>query len=192
MISDQDGNPVEKWNWAKGALTAVCDKYEKELDFGLALFPTDLDMPQCGITESLKSDTLESNAGPIVDVLEETLPEGNTPLYDALAQFTDPVVAPLFKDENAPSYLVLLSDGQDTCGMNGNMMDPVEPADLAAITSELLDDHGIQTYVIGIGEGIDPAQLEAIAVSGGTELDDYLPALNQKDIEDAFEEILSL
>ena len=58
----------------------------------------------------------------------------------------------------------------------------------AAGRSSLLD-AGIYTFVIGFGDGISTSQLNAIAAAGGTEFDEFLPADNQTELENAITQI---
>jgi len=169
MVEDQDGNPVEKWNQAKAAITSLAEKYETEVDLGLDFFPDGSgDMfSQCGVDNPVISDTAPENAQAIINSLNAAQPSGSTPLYVAMKKFTEPNYAPQFTADGANSYLLVVSDGADTCGINPDdfFTDPVTPADLTQVTTTLLNSHEISTFVIGFGEGVAPEQLNAIAAA---------------------------
>jgi len=71
-----------------------------------------------------------------------------------------------------PKYILLVTDGQPTCGMGG--MGNTTPEDIAA-TNAAIDDltaDGVKTYVIGYDTASDPAAAEAMdgfAMHGGTD-----------------------
>ncbi len=136
------------------------------------------------------SDTLPENAGVIVSNLNSSHPRGSTPLYDGMAKFTETDYASAFADMGFNSYLIVVSDGGDSCGKNNNVLDPVEPADMAEITTVLLTDNQIKSIAIGFGDQVSPEQLDAIAANGGTDYTEYIVVDDQATLEAAMEEIV--
>jgi hypothetical protein len=117
---------------------------------------------------------------------------GFTPLVNQL-EYSDsgpgPTDAPEMYSTEGDSYLVVVSDGQDEGCFSG---DPV--AALAEHTRNILADHGIRSFAIGItdvtvGELAD--ELNAIASSGGTAFTSFLPADDGPALAAALESIAS-
>jgi hypothetical protein len=139
----------------------------------------------------------------IIDFLEEYVPIGNTPLYCAMDQHTKPLYVEDFPAEQGDSYLIVVSDGMDTCGSlpllgnechNGWVWDvgdwTVFPDHLTSKTEELLE-LGIKTIAIGFGEEADPEQLNAIAAAGGTSFTEYIQADDDAELNAALDSIAS-
>ena len=99
--------------------------------------------------------------------MEEIEPNGKTPLYLAMSRFKDPAHAPVFSNGEGRPFLVIVSDGDDTCGTEvpdaGERVIGASAAELGVLTRELWDDYGISTIAVGFGTGINAAQLRAIA-----------------------------
>ncbi len=187
MVTDEDGNPVEKWNQAKAALTNMVNDFEKDVDFGLDIFPDGSGFDNCGVSNPVLADCADENAQTIIDHLNGISPDGATPLRDGMQNFTNTNYAPSFTSVDANSYLLIVSDGQDTCG---GIFNPVTPQVLGTLTARLLNDHDIKSFVIGFGDGVDPDQLNAIAENGGTDFNTYLIAEDQASLEAALESIV--
>jgi hypothetical protein len=114
----------------------------------------------------------------------------NTPLVDQMAYYaTGPAAAgapQLFLEEGS-NYLVVISDGEDTC------YDGSAASALSTLTTQILTDHGIKSFAIGFGStsGDMAAQLNAIASSGGTSFSTFLHADDGAELEAALAEIAS-
>jgi hypothetical protein len=63
---------------------------------------------------------------------------------------------------------------------------------LGELTTSLLNEMGVMTYVIGFGSGADPQQLNAIAAAGGTNVKEYFNAQDQEQLEKALNEIVGM
>ncbi len=192
ILQDVSGSMTEgtptKWQQAKQALIGMFNNFNLNLEFGFDKFPNNA---LCGVGQPVVSDCAQDNAANIVGAINNISPVGGTPLYVAMKRFTDQSYAPNFLSPDATSYLLVVSDGTDTCGINGNpyAAQGATAQQLASITSELLTNHEIQTFVIGFGAGADPAQLNAIATAGGTSMTNYIDAQNQQQLEQALNTI---
>jgi plastocyanin len=178
--SSMDGN---KWTNGKNALLAVLNQWKgKQIEFGLDLFPDDGD---CGVGY-LQADT-SPDAGvtdAIINWLDKqgaNAPSGNTPMYAAMNNYTNTAWAPAFHDKTYPSYLMLISDGEETCGDGSE--------DYGALAATLRDQYGIKTFAVGFGGGAPVATLDAIASNGGTSITTYIPAKDTATLLDAFSKI---
>ena len=191
----------DKWNLAKNAIEGMVREFNQDIEFGIDLFPisaTILDLT-CEVGESVLLDVALVNSDAIMSILDGQTPGGVTPLYLAMMNFTEANYAPIFLNGEAQSYLVIISDGEDTCGEETLTIDlggiPIElpvaatTDQLTDVTSELLINHDIKTIVIGFGDAIDANQLNAIAAQGGTEFTQYLNASNGDELADALKSI---
>jgi hypothetical protein len=179
--SSMDGS---KWTNGKTALLEVLNTWKgKQIEFGLDLFPDDGD---CGVSY-LQADT-SPDAG-VTDAIIDWLnlqganaPNGNTPMYDAMNNYTNTAWAPAFHDKTYPSYLMLISDGEETCSS-------YTESDYGALAATLRDQYGIKTFAVGFGGGAPVATLDAIASNGGTSITTYIPAKDTATLLDAFGKI---
>jgi hypothetical protein len=136
-------------------------------------------------------DVALDNGAAILDTLDSYAPSNATPLLLAMQNFTDASYAPVFLNGEADSYLVIISDGMDTCGAEGvfNRNGATTPGELAGVATDLLEVFGIRTIVIGFGEGAEPDQLNAIAEAGGTEFVTYFDAQDGDQLAEALNTI---
>jgi hypothetical protein len=157
-------------------------------------------MMGCATNEQVKSDTQPDNTDAIMALLDPIDPDGATPLFMGMERFLNPDHAPVFSSKDIESYMLVVSDGEDTCGNKDidfldTDFDPddmdVTPQELTDLTTDLLQNHEIKSVVIGFGEGANPGQLNAIAAAGGTEFDTYIDASNQQELEDALNKIIT-
>lgn len=186
-----DTSIPSKWDQAKEALNAVMTKYEYVIDFGLDVFPNN---ENCGVNQPLLFDCSSGQREKILDTLNALAPNGGTPLLRAMNNFLNTDYAPVFLDGRHPSYLLVVSDGQDTCddetcapGLFVNRC--AASVDALADAAKALADKDIKTFVIGFGDGVDPDQLNAIASNGGTGFDEYFVADDSKSLEDALTKV---
>lgn len=171
-----------KWKLAKQAIEMMVGDFDKNIDFGLDLFSVTqrfgfgLDM--CAVSNSAVLDVESENGDAINDILDGDSPNGATPLLLAIRNYTKDGFAPKFMDKRVDSYLVIISDGMDTCGSEGNFNPDrgASAAELAEETKKIRETMGINIFVIGFGEGADPEQLDAIAAAGGTEFTTHFDA----------------
>ena len=82
----------------------------------------------------LRFGPINNAAGPIIDAVDGLMPDGDTPLTQAVA-----LAAQTLDYENAPATVVLVTDGKETCGGS--------PCELAAILAA--DGYDTTVHVIG-------------------------------------------
>ena len=181
-----------KWELAKSAINQMVTAYDSDIEFGLDLFPVN---GNCQVGTSVVHDVAFNNAGTINGTLQGTALSQSTPLLLAMENFTQPGYAPTFLDGTGGSYLVIVSDGADSCGADGQFQGggggggSATPEQLGALTTNLRNLFGIRTIVIGFGEGAEPSQLNAIAQAGGTSFNTYLEAGNGDELTSALNDI---
>lgn len=189
---------ASKWQWAEEAVQSMVTQFDTEIEFGIDFFP--FGTARCDVPTTVISDSQPSNGTAIMSLMETyTTPTSSlgTPLYLALSNYTNSEYAPLFTQLANESYLVVISDGSDTCGVDGQTMNSQLEDDLYDITTQLLEQQLIRTFVIGFGEadiygetgGLNPEQLNAIASVGGTPYTTYINAQNGEALQTALRDI---
>jgi MYXO-CTERM domain-containing protein len=98
-----------------------------------------------------------NTAGAITSTLNSTYPKGDTPIALSLDE-ARVYLSQIYSGK--PQYVVLITDGKETC-------QPASVNSPPAAASKLLQ-NGVKTYVVGFGAGVDPASLNGTAQSGGT------------------------
>ncbi|NMC70899.1 MAG: hypothetical protein GYA57_12665 [Myxococcales bacterium] len=120
----------------------------------------------------------------------------STPLLRQMPWYRDqgPTVVPEFFDDEGASYIVVVSDGADTCDDTGDPPDPGPViAGLAAATRALYETHGIRSFAIGFGDtsGSMADELNAIAANGGSPFTSFFPVDDPTALVEAFDRISS-
>lgn len=182
---------VTRWDTALTAISQIMDQYPF-LTYGLATFPgqtVDCGPDQCigaggcGYVSDVNLDLKQGQVQAIKDylALRELAADPSeleyvlTPLLGMVRYLADfyPADGPL-KDHPFPAYVVLVSDGQDSCF---NPLDPTKViGPLADLTEKLLTQFGVKTFTIGFNLESGQDQLDAMAMHGGTGLSSYIPA----------------
>jgi hypothetical protein len=202
--SMDEGFPLTKWEHTVLALATLLSTWgDSDIEFGFDFFPNYYYWSSCGFLTAMKVPPGPDTEDQILDFLYWYAPIGATPLYCAMNQFLELDYAEGFPEYGYESYLLVVSDGQDTCGtlpylsvecfdgINEDFGDySIYPYHLTAKTEELLD-LGIKTIAIGFGSDVDPVQLNAIAAAGGTPFTEYLHAEDAVELNDALETIVS-
>jgi hypothetical protein len=102
-----------------------------------------------------------------------------TPTAETLDALSD---VQSLKDTTRPNYVLLVTDGQSTC------------ANPAPRVEDLYDANPqVKTFVVGFGQGVDPDELEDMAVAGGTDRPGdpkYYQADNAASLEQALADIV--
>ncbi len=194
LLQDISGSMLgDKWTQAKAALNnMLTNEANKNIEFGFDMFPND---GSCGVATSALYDCGENTASELATlILALPNPSGATPLCMALKNFDvalNPSYAEFFTASDAESYLILISDGDDTCGGDTDCGSGTASAtQLGTVTSGLLTG-GVRTYVIGFLTGSSSTQLTAIAQNGGTGSTTYMTADNQTELQTKLNTIMS-
>lgn len=180
LLVDRSGSMAEGGKWAAvraGVKSLVADNPAAAI--GLMAFPTD---GKCG-APTYPSLPLNYQSQAELDAwFDATQPLGATPL--ALSVRATALVAESIWGASGGA-LVVLSDGQDVCS------EGTSEAMLATWTAALLAEHNVRTYAIGYNFTEDPAELNAIAVNGGTDFTTYLPAGTEAELKNAFKAVIA-
>ena len=148
------GGALSKWEIATSAIKQVTSQYQSQIQFGLGLFPAGGGTQQRCVPAPTAVTVGDQRAAQIAAALDANAPGGSTPIGGVL---TSAGLVPELVDPMRANYVMLVTDGTETC--NGNGVNAAT-ANLAA--------KGIKTFVIGFGGEVDAANLDAIAVAGGT------------------------
>ena len=172
-----------KWDAAKAAVKAMTDQYAAGgIRFGLELFADPDQSDNCTATK-IHVGCADNNAAAIQAKMNAESPWSNTPLKQALdtaAGYSG------LKDATRANYVLLITDGQETCDSDTS----------ACITSVLnLKAANIKTFVVGFGSGVDANVLNSMATDGGTAKSTspyYYQADNQADLQAALDTIAAI
>ena len=174
-----------RWQLAQQAIDEVMKAFPG-IQYGLATFPdhaVDCAAPGCtskGGCDKSFFDELNAPTGTPPDVLTAYLAKRQlatagsklelvlTPLAGAMQHLVDGDLGTLKKNTNSPRYVILISDGEDTC--YAPQAPKLLPGVLGQSAAKLRDQWNIQTYPVGFGYASGSAQLSAIAQQGGTGL----------------------
>jgi len=149
-----------KWSAADSAITELTGVYERTVDFGLMVFPSE---GEC------TAGRVDVPVGPLHGrSISTTLPpeppySGNwTPMSESLDSASE--YAALL-DRSRRSFVVLITDGWQWCSPydGATRFDPVT-------STENLLALGVTTYVVGFGSSVDALTLNRMAHSAGTSI----------------------
>lgn len=200
-----------KWDHARQAITALLtDPTYQSLGilFGFDYFPdtavnispiTGSPVYGCGVDDPVAVDVAVGSEQTIINVLNTLEPNGATPLYCALNKFTDPTYAPGFANIQMEKYLVLISDGADSCGADcASNQDAAAWAtvpQLEDVTNRLYQEVGldtggwaVRTIAIGFGNAIAPDELDGISRAGRV-FEEHVDAADPEKLNQAFKTI---
>ena len=156
------------WDIARDAIYDLMDTFAgTSLEFGLDVLP-DADIGECSVSAPVVVDCGPDTEDAIAGELAGMTTLVSTPLYDALENFADPDYAPGCTTTEYEQYILLIADGEDSCG--GPEVEAF--GDLASV----LADMGIGTMVVGFNIVMSSEQLNVIAANGGTDFTTYLMA----------------
>lgn len=156
-----------KWSIAVAAINQLTMDFEGKIRFGLTMFP-DLVPEQCA-QDVIPIPVGVDTAQPIRDLLTASLvkmdkyyPDGPcvTNIDTAILQAA---TEPAFKDVDRDSFVVLISDGKQSAGCGGNAGD----MKTVQYITDLYQNDGVPTFVIGFDVDTDSAQMNAFADAGG-------------------------
>lgn len=200
LDKSQSMSEDNKWNLALNAINSIVSEFDEKIAFGFDAFSRNTDLigslfrrnsTMCDVGDQVVLDVSMESGDRILRTLRTYRPGDATPLQLAMMNYSDPQYAPIFMNQKGKSYLVIISDGIDTCGATGEFDENggATAGELAQVAEKLYEDSGIYTVVIGFGEGADPEQLNAIADAGGTEFTEYFDASNGDELTDALNTI---
>jgi hypothetical protein len=204
MQLEEVSTGVSQWDVALDAIEQIMLQYPF-LTYGLATFPDQTvdcgtdhceGWGGCAYTQSVNLDLATGQVDAINDYLASRALSADpanlmyvlTPLLGILNYLTQqyPESGPL-KDHKYPAYLVLLSDGQDSCE---NPLNPAAAtAPIAAQVALLLEQYLVKTFAIGFNLADGFEQLDAIAMHGGTGLAAHVSAADLDSLLAAFNAI---
>ena len=145
---------MSKWDIATTAIKQVTQQYQSQIQFGMMLFPAGgTNSTQC-VPAAVSVPVGNASAMSIASTLDMNMPGGRTPIGGVL---TAAGMVPSLADPMRANYVMLVTDGTETCGGNGVMA-----------ATQNLQMRGIKTFVVGFGGEVDATNLSDIATAGGT------------------------
>jgi hypothetical protein len=188
MVGYGDTRNMGKNRWAPSAnaIKKLTSDLTETVAFGLMLFPSKAAGPwgrptpatSCG-PGKLNVPVATMTADAIAMALDANPPDiGATPTASTLEVAKGALSEDGCVDcgNPPPMYVLLVTDGQPTCGANGVATPTSEEVDATVAAIEDLRKNNISTYVIGYDTASDPpaaAAMDLFAMAGGT--DKYLP-----------------
>jgi len=166
-MTDDVGGGETKWTAAVAALTSLTTTYEKDVRFGMTLFPdkvgdacTQGQIPVPVGPNGAKS--IRQKLTVALNPQEMLFPSGpcSTNIDTGVLQAS--TQEPAFADKSRPSSVVLVTDGiqsNDCGGVGSNATTLMAVQSLAA--------RGVGTFVVGFGSGVDDAFMDQLAQAGG-------------------------
>jgi hypothetical protein len=140
-------------------LDTTLSQNAQSINFGLMLYP---DGENCGVG-NVSPGISAANSTAVTGALTGVNPEGGTPthttLQSALTYFGSIPV------NSNGRYVLLATDGEPNCLDPNNSSTGSAVQSIAAVAA--LKSAGIPTFVLGFGDGVNAATLQAMAVAGG-------------------------
>jgi hypothetical protein len=213
VTSDSPGAP-SRWSQAVTAITTLLNSISNPyLSFGLDYFPDGSGnapvngmIADCGVKNPVKRDCAANNQQNIInDLMNIPEPPGNgnmTPMWCAMNNFNTASYAPGCVSADVDPYLVVISDGSDTCGLDCNCTDTPDTcgnpeygatvSDFSSLATTLCS-NSVKTFVIsfGLGGSVDSYKLNAIASNGCTTMTAFLDATDGNELLDVFNKIIN-
>lgn len=151
-----------KWIIAVAAINKMTTDFAGQIRFGLTLFPDN-------VTPNCQQDKIPIPVGPgnemAIQMMMTAGLQTTDPLYpngpcvtNIMTGMQQAATEPAFLDTARKSYVVLITDGKETCGNDNTTEQTIKT---------LFEMAGVPTFVIGFGSGVDPAQMDKFAVAGG-------------------------
>ncbi|HEU5055447.1 MAG TPA: VWA domain-containing protein [Kofleriaceae bacterium] len=168
--------PPDKWQVATDAMSQILTSHGPKVRFGLVTFATG---SMCG-TGGVRVPIGPSTETEIQTFIDGVNPIGATPIGATLNAL---VGNPGLDDTNHTNYVLLVTDGQDTCGGNAS----------GAARNLFQQTPSVKTFVVGFGGGVDAGELNDTAVQGGTARPGptkYYQADNAAELQAALDSIL--
>ena len=175
---DGSGGGDTKWNIARDALNQILDDHGNTVRFGLDMFASN---DGCAAGE-INVDVGAGTSSAISSAFMGTNAESGTPIYstmNALRNYGG------LKDRNHPNYVLLITDGEESCDAWNDPATPVQQL--------RTQNPSVKTFVVGFGNGVSAAQLNDMATKGGTARPGspkYYQANNATELSNALSTIL--
>jgi hypothetical protein len=139
-------------------------------------------------------DSEFDNKGEIVEWLDLNTPWRRTgdPLLLEMRQFLKANdYAPNFTGDAVlgEAYLIVISDGGDSCGQDGLYDASLDWTDELEVVTAALSERGIHTIPVGYSESADAETLDRIAKAGGTRFERHIPAADHSTLTEALLDI---
>ncbi|MBI5529139.1 MAG: VWA domain-containing protein [Deltaproteobacteria bacterium] len=151
---DASSTAGSKYQIALGAVERALAMYGDKVRFGLTMFPW---AGECGQGRVFVPTDYGTAASIVSEMKNQAAQlDGATPIAGTLYAL---VSEPSLMDTSRRSFVLLLTDGTETCSPDYD-----GPTNAAAT----LRTAGSAVFVIGFGSAVDPETLEAIAAAGGT------------------------
>jgi hypothetical protein len=176
------------WEIARDAVDGLLAAFAgTSLQFGLDTIP-DPSGAECGVAEPVAVDCGPGTGAAIGGALASMGTYVSTPLYCGLAALAEPGYAPGCTDTEYEKYVLLIADGEDSCGMGCVGGGAPSLSDFAELTATLVG-LGMKVIVVGFNVNMSSEQLNAIAANGGTEFTTYLVASDGPSLNAALDAI---
>jgi len=169
--SSMDG---ERWEFTQRTLVDIATTYAARARLGVRAFPSGANGCEAGGISAPAFDNEDAFSG-----LSEPDQQAQTPIAGAF----DGVEA-VFGDPDEQETVVLLTDGDETCGEADDVVDRVSALRVL----------GLRTYAVGISQQANGELLERVGVAGGTSGDpgrSYFVIEDGDDLEATLDTILA-
>jgi len=188
MTEDLDGvlgGTPSKWEIATAAIDEVTVAFSEQIRFGLMMFP--------GASEECGLDDPCDAGGVFIDPAPETAEAISTQIdFSGACALGTPIGETItalngyqgLQDPDRDNFVLMLTDGQ-----------PMECTDHdleVAVAQLRAQPEDVRTFVVGFGSGVNPTQLAAMAMAGGTARDTdpvYYQADDATALQEAFADI---
>ncbi len=181
-----------KWQIAVAALDYLTTQFNGKIRFGLTLFP-DTVTPDCK-QDAIPIPVAPGNEAAIQTLLDASLAPSDPNYPDGPCvtnidtAMTQAATEPALDDPERESFILLVTDGKQAgCSAAGGDLGTTQ-----TITN-LYQNRGVPTFVVGFGAEIDPAQMDVFAAAGGVPNPDpnvdYYQAEDQASLQAAFDSI---
>jgi len=183
LLVDYSGSMGPHWASVQASVARLVAE-NPDLRFGLKAFP-DVTDGSCNVSKELEIPFGEDNADTFDDWFVAHPPIGATPLAEGIDAMRLNA-AEIFG--NLGGSLIVLTDGEDSCYYNQGL---AIQTFLALATSGLYIDSRVTTYSIGYSYGgSSPAELDTIAINGGSGLRQHIPAGSEEELNDALNGVI--
>ena len=179
-MNQSGGTGGTRWTIARNALNQVLADHGDNVRFGLDMFAANNDCAAGQINVGVGDDTETA----ISNAYNGSTAGSNTPIRStmtALKNYNG------LKDPSHPNYVLLITDGEESCS---GLFDPPPSAPVQQLRNQT---PSVKTFVVGFATSADSDQLNDMAVAGGTALPGstkYHRANNASELSQALNSIL--